>query len=166
MKLTLATLSILALSAAIGRTEHANAFQKKHMAEDHDLDNFDEVVFFKLHDLNHDGHLDEKELMAMYGLERDIDLESRHIKAIINRAFQDMDTNGDRMISLQEYLAVQMPDWSPQEAREDARLEAEAKERERERLERIAKEHAPHRGLYQQAGDHVAKGRIPSKYSL
>lgn len=89
------------------------------MADSHHIEVSDEVAFFKIHDTNGDGFWDENELRSMYGIERDIDPEARHVGAIINRAFQDLDANGDRLISLEEYMRSKLPNWTEQEKKEE-----------------------------------------------
>ncbi|KAI8047963.1 uncharacterized protein B0P05DRAFT_565071 [Gilbertella persicaria] len=88
---------------------HPGEFEQKHMSESHNIEIQDEVAFFKIHDLNQDGFWDEEELKSMYGLERDIDPNAQHIKLIIDRVFQDMDLNRDRLISLDEYINAKLP---------------------------------------------------------
>lgn len=95
------------------------------MDEWHRIQISDEVAFFKIHDTNGDGFWDESELRAIYGFERDIDPSAKHVRTIVDRAFQDLDTNGDRLISLTEYMRSQLPDWTEEELREDKQWRAE-----------------------------------------
>lgn len=89
------------------------------MRDSHHIEVSDEVAFFKIHDTNGDGFWDEMELRSMYGLERDVDPEARHVGTIINRAFQDLDADADRLISLQEYMRSKLPDWTEQEKKQE-----------------------------------------------
>lgn len=89
------------------------------MHDTHSIQVSDEVAFFKIHDLDGDGFWDTHELQAMYGLERDIDPSASHIRAIINRAFQDLDADQDNRISLQEYMQSKLPNWTPEERRQE-----------------------------------------------
>lgn len=85
------------------------------MNEAHQIEVTDEVTFFKLHDVDGDGFWDEKELQSMYGLERDIDPNTSHIKKIIDRVYEEMDMNKDRLISLDEYITAKLPSITARE---------------------------------------------------
>ncbi|KAL7311398.1 hypothetical protein PS15m_009167 [Mucor circinelloides] len=100
--------------------------QSRHMNEAHQIEVTDEVTFFKLHDIDGDGFWDEKELQSMYGLERDIDPNTSHIKLIIDRVYEEMDMNKDRFISLDEYITAKLPSIT---AREE-KLEREYRKKE------------------------------------
>lgn len=80
-----------------------------HMTMNHQIEISDEVAFFKIHDLNHDGFWDERDLWYMYGFEGGFDSDSEYVKLIIHKAFEEMDKNGDRLISLDEYTNAKLP---------------------------------------------------------
>ncbi|RUS30640.1 hypothetical protein BC938DRAFT_479132 [Jimgerdemannia flammicorona] len=98
----------------------ASQFQKSHMLNHHNVEVSDEITFFKMHDLNQDGYLDESELRSLYGFERNVNPNAPHIRAIIGRALSDMDTDRDGRISLREYLNKQMPEMTAKEKVDDA----------------------------------------------
>ncbi|CAO3686743.1 unnamed protein product [Rhizopus stolonifer] len=84
--------------------ELQHAFEQKHMKETHQMEVADEVAFFKIHDLNKDGHWDESELVSMYGTERNVDPQAEHIQSIIKTIYNTMDLNKDGFISQDEYI--------------------------------------------------------------
>ncbi|RUS20808.1 hypothetical protein BC937DRAFT_94345 [Endogone sp. FLAS-F59071] len=96
-----------------------NDYEKDHMLKHHNIQVFDEISFFKLHDLDHDNYLDESELRSLYGFERDVDPQASHIKAIIGRVLEDMDTDKDGRISMSEYIRKQLPELSSKEREQD-----------------------------------------------
>ncbi|KAI8089923.1 uncharacterized protein BX664DRAFT_334230 [Halteromyces radiatus] len=85
------------------------------MDDTHHVEISDEVTFFKLHDLDGDGYWTDRELRSLYGLERDVSSDAIHVNTIVHRAFQDLDTNHDGLISLQEYMVYHLPDWTEEE---------------------------------------------------
>lgn len=89
------------------------------MTETHQIQISDEVTFFKLHDRNGDGQWDDNDLKALYGFERDVDASAKHIRTIIDRAFHDLDMDGDGLISLTEYMQSKLPTWTPEELQAD-----------------------------------------------
>lgn len=89
------------------------------MLKHHNIQAFDEISFFKMHDLNHDSYLDESELRSFYGFERDVDPQASHIKAIIGRVLEDMDMDKDGRISMSEYIRKQLPELTPKEQEQD-----------------------------------------------
>lgn len=91
----------------------------RHMTETHQIQISDEVTFFKLHDRNGDGQWDDNDLKALYGFERDVDASAKHIRTIIDRAFHDLDMDGDGLISLTEYMQSKLPSWTPEEIQAD-----------------------------------------------
>ncbi|KAK2171087.1 hypothetical protein NP493_1104g03003 [Ridgeia piscesae] len=88
-----------------------------------DRKDFDPKTFFYLHDVNGDGVLDEKEVESLFELEldklyrqhKDID-EGDMLRRIeeMNRMrehlVKEVDTNGDRMISLEEFIVSRNQD--------------------------------------------------------
>ncbi|OAC99788.1 hypothetical protein MUCCIDRAFT_83828 [Mucor lusitanicus CBS 277.49] len=98
-----------------GEFEQHPSNQVRHMNEAHQIEVTDEVTFFKLHDVDGDGFWDEKELQSMYGLERDIDPNTSHIKKIIDRVYEEMDMNKDRFISMDEYITAKLPSITARE---------------------------------------------------
>ncbi|KAI8141543.1 hypothetical protein BJV82DRAFT_618153 [Fennellomyces sp. T-0311] len=116
----LLVLGAFAVMVVAGQQQfHFANFEDHHMQDTHGIQVSDEVAFFKIHDANGDGYWDEFDLRAMYGLERDVDPSAKHVRTIIDRAFQDLDIDGDRLISLAEYMRSQLPDWTPEEKNQD-----------------------------------------------
>lgn len=74
------------------------------MKEAHQMEVADEIAFFKIHDLNKDGHWDESELLSMYGTERNVDPQAEHIQNIIKTIHNTMDLDKDGLISQDEYI--------------------------------------------------------------
>ena len=95
------------------------------MHQDHQIEITDEVAFFKIHDLNNDGFWSQEEMQSLYGVERGIDPTENHIMSLIDSVFEEMDTNKDRYISLEEYLAHNLPAVS----KEDEAKEQEIKKK-------------------------------------
>ncbi|KAI8638974.1 hypothetical protein BD408DRAFT_422226 [Parasitella parasitica] len=153
----------LSIAATLVSGDVQGEFEQKHMNEAHQIEVTDEVTFFKLHDLDGDGFWDEKELQSMYGLERDIDPKTSHIKLIIDRVYKEMDMNKDRFISLDEYITAKLPSLSQRE----------------ENLEKEIKKNAPPKKSKKKAQNNSkaepivnnkrsssknAEGAIPNKY--
>ena len=44
------------------------SWEQWHMKEEHNLDNYDDIAFFELHDLDGSGSWGQKEILSMYGL--------------------------------------------------------------------------------------------------
>ncbi|KAK9516302.1 hypothetical protein VZT92_024242 [Zoarces viviparus] len=82
-----------------------------------DPDNFDPKTFFKIHDSNGDGFLDERELEALFtkelekvytpGNEEDdmFEMEEERLR-MREHVMSEVDTNKDRLVSLSEFLAA------------------------------------------------------------
>ncbi|XP_031713806.1 nucleobindin-2 [Anarrhichthys ocellatus] len=82
-----------------------------------DPDNFDPKTFFKMHDSNGDGFLDESELEALFtkelekvyspGNEEDdmLEMEEERLR-MREHVMSEVDTNKDRLVSLSEFLAA------------------------------------------------------------
>ncbi|CEI90995.1 hypothetical protein RMCBS344292_05300 [Rhizopus microsporus] len=85
--------------------ELSNEFEIKHMKEIHQMEVSDAATFFKIHDSDKNGFWDEKELLNIYGVERDVDPEAEHLKSIVEHVFSVMDLNKDRLISQDEYTS-------------------------------------------------------------
>ncbi|KAL7326688.1 hypothetical protein PS15p_208984 [Mucor circinelloides] len=117
---------LLSIATSLVAANVQGEFEQQHMNEAHQIEVTDEVTFFKLHDIDGDGFWDEKELQSMYGLERDIDPNTSHIKLIIDRVYEEMDMNKDRFISLDEYITAKLPSIT---AREE-KLEREYRKKE------------------------------------
>ncbi|KAI7848722.1 hypothetical protein BDC45DRAFT_522593 [Circinella umbellata] len=111
--------TIIATNAAGQQQLSFANFEDKHMQDTHGIQVSDEVAFFKIHDTNGDGFWDESDLRAMYGLERDIDPNAHHVRTIVDRALQDLDMDKDGLISLAEYMKSKLPDWTPEEVKEE-----------------------------------------------
>lgn len=82
------------------------SWMDKHMAEEHHADHWDAPSFFTLHDFNSDGHLDDSELLRMYGL---FDESNKHVsrqrKEDITRELLDLlDTDHDGFVAHNEFL--------------------------------------------------------------
>ncbi|KAF1800551.1 hypothetical protein V8B55DRAFT_1535063 [Mucor lusitanicus] len=106
---------LLGIAASLVTANVQGEFEQQHMNEAHQIEVTDEVTFFKLHDVDGDGFWDEKELQSMYGLERDIDPNTSHIKKIIDRVYEEMDMNKDRFISMDEYITAKLPSITARE---------------------------------------------------
>ncbi|KAI8384578.1 uncharacterized protein BYT42DRAFT_562959 [Radiomyces spectabilis] len=102
----------LGLVSALQQQQPFANFEDKHMRETHRMEIADAVTFFKLHDLDGNGFLDANELRAIYGWERDVNPDANHIQDIIQRALQELDKDQDGLISMQEYLASKLPQWT------------------------------------------------------
>ncbi|ORZ19901.1 hypothetical protein BCR42DRAFT_410771 [Absidia repens] len=85
------------------------------MDNTHHIEISDEVTFFKLHDLDRDGYWNDHEVRAIYGLERDVSSDASHVNTIVWRAFQDLDSDKDGLISMKEYMVHHLPDWTEEE---------------------------------------------------
>ncbi|XP_037306362.2 nucleobindin-2-like [Pungitius pungitius] len=82
-----------------------------------DPDNFDPKTFFKIHDSNGDGFLDESELEALFtkelekvytpGNEEDdmFEMEEERLR-MREHVMNEVDTNKDRLVSLSEFMAA------------------------------------------------------------
>ncbi|SAM04744.1 hypothetical protein [Absidia glauca] len=84
------------------------------MDNTHHIEISDEVTFFKLHDLDRDGYWNDHEVQAIYGLERDIP-DAPHVTTIVRRAFEELDSNMDGLISMKEYMVKHLPNWTEEE---------------------------------------------------
>lgn len=70
------------------------------MHTEHHIDSFDLASFFKLHDLNMDGHWDINEIKAVYGLHNQkskggADGKQHDVDLMMRRVLQILDTNKD-----------------------------------------------------------------------
>ncbi|KAL0074190.1 hypothetical protein J3Q64DRAFT_1778974 [Phycomyces blakesleeanus] len=115
------TLSITTLLLCLATGSNASqggnfaTFEEEHLHDTHQIQSADEMSFFKIHDLNGDGFWDAHELRAMYGLERDIDPDAKHIRTIIDRVFEDLDKDLDGYVSMAEYMTTKLPNWTEEE---------------------------------------------------
>ncbi|KAG0178163.1 DNA topoisomerase 3-beta-1 [Apophysomyces sp. BC1021] len=134
----------------------------RHMHDTHQIQVSDEVTFFKLHDLDGDGFWDDRELRAMYGLERDIDPNAVHVKTIINRAFEELDTGRDGLISLTEYMRSKLPNWTEEEKKAEKRWKEEHQDEKATTLH----QRSLHDDLPQWEEDKAEEGEgvVPDKY--
>lgn len=142
-------------------------YEEQHMTETHQIQISDEVTFFKLHDRNGDGQWDDNDLKALYGFERDVDASAKHIRTIIDRAFHDLDMDGDGLISLTEYMQSKLPTWTPEELQADKewRDDHPSSESDQER-----KQEQHHERPEWQEGDQVDeegdKDPVPDKFKV
>lgn len=136
------------------------------MNEAHQIEVTDEVTFFKLHDLDGDGFWDEKELQSMYGLERDIDPNTSHIKLIIDRVYEEMDMNKDRFISLDEYITAKLPSISAREEKleQDIKKKAPSSSAPKHNKRKASSEKAKSIVKNKRSSSKNAEGVIPNKY--
>ena len=88
------------------------------MIEEHHIDNFDPGAFFQLHDFDDDGQWQEHEILKTYGMDdpsaKDVPQDKRD--NIVNEIMRLMDTNGNRLIEKEEWLAFtdagkELPDF-------------------------------------------------------
>lgn len=86
--------------------------------EEHHIDNFDPGAFFQLHDFDDDGQWHEHEILKTYGMDdpsaKDVPQDKRD--NIVNEIMRLMDTNGNRLIEKEEWLAFtdagkELPDF-------------------------------------------------------
>lgn len=61
--------------------------------------------FFHLHDLNHDGFLDNMELSRIYDDGKG-EKDQSMVKSLVNMVIQDLDSDQDGLISFDEYLGA------------------------------------------------------------
>lgn len=108
------------------------SWQSWHMLEEHQLDNYDADLFFKIHDLQNKGVWEPKDILYVYGLTRDnivgdgsgmgehtheqetISEDSK--RHVVNTILTLMDTDGDGLVSLDEFRAFiksgkELPDF-------------------------------------------------------
>lgn len=144
------------------------------MTETHQIQISDEVTFFKLHDRNGDGQWDDNDLKALYGFERDVDASAKHIRTIIDRAFHDLDMDGDGLISLTEYMQSKLPSWTPEEIQADKQWRddhpsGEASDEEQQHHERPEwqeGDHGEEQQQQQQQDDGVDNDPVPDKFKV
>jgi hypothetical protein len=80
------------------------------MKLDHNMDpdSFDDVSFFKWHDIDSDGYLDRRELEMMYhGMDDEEHMtpkEKYEMRLVIDQVIAEADKNHDGLVSLQEFL--------------------------------------------------------------
>lgn len=79
-------------------------FEKDHMKEDHQVDEFTERSFFKMHDLDGDNHLDAFELEALYSFHGSGDEVTDSTKELVRHLLDTHDFNGDNRLDEDEYL--------------------------------------------------------------
>lgn len=95
------------------------SWQSWHMMEEHQVDQYDSLTFFKLHDLENKGRWDRKDILNIYGLARDEIVgdgsgmgEHSHGQEIITadakefvvkRILELIDTNKDGEVDIQEW---------------------------------------------------------------
>lgn len=96
------------------------SWQDWHMLEEHQVDEYDPITFFKLHDLNDNGKWESQDILNIYGLARDdvvgdgsgmgahehekeiVTQESKN--HVVNTIFLLIDKNQDKMIEAQEWI--------------------------------------------------------------
>nr|VWO94406.1 EF-hand domain-containing protein [Ganoderma boninense] len=94
--------------------ETAAQYAAKHMATEHHIDTFDVPSFFQLHDLNRDGHWDQEEIEAVYGVHhvysqkksKDEVEHKEKAEFVVKTVLKRLDKNGDGVITLDELEAV------------------------------------------------------------
>ncbi|KAI9032879.1 hypothetical protein CLU79DRAFT_728471 [Phycomyces nitens] len=109
------TIKALVLGLIFSIAVQGATFEEEHLHDTHQIQSADEMSFFKIHDLNGDGFWDAHELRAMYGLERDIDPDAKHVRTIIDRVFADLDKDLDGYVSMAEYMTTKLPNWTEEE---------------------------------------------------
>ncbi|ORY23425.1 hypothetical protein BCR39DRAFT_582863 [Naematelia encephala] len=93
--------------------DNGMSYAERHMHSEHHIDSFDLESFFQLHDLNMDGYWDEAEIQAVYGLHHHSvkekipqpDLVAGRTQMVVDKVLQKLDKDGDRRISLAEFVA-------------------------------------------------------------
>lgn len=137
-----------------------------------DKNSFDPKTFFALHDLNSDGYLNEEEIEALFQLELEkvyndtdpADDPKEKIEEMYRmreHVVAQMDKNGDRLISLDEFLhdtQVQAPEGQKDEGWKDL---GDQKVYTEEELARFEKEYAQKQGW----GDHAYDQVVPEVHS-
>ena len=87
------------------------------MHTEHHIDAFDLASFFKLHDFNNDGHWDEGEIEAVYGLHHHsvkdkmpADHVDSRAEVVVKKVLDRLDSNKDgRSIFLHTQYSVEVP---------------------------------------------------------
>ncbi|KAL3112793.1 hypothetical protein niasHT_019767 [Heterodera trifolii] len=129
-----------------------------------DKDSFDPTSFFNLHDLNGDGHWNEGEIDSLFQIQLekvynetspDDDPKEKveEMHRMREHVVKQMDKNGDRMISLQEFLQdtqAQAPEGTKDEGWQDL---AAQKIYTEEELAQFEKEYAQQKGWGEHAYD-------------
>lgn len=77
------------------------------------MDNFDIQAFFHLHDLDRNGILDVNELESIYGVHHEksrqssgsVEVHTEKAKEIVNVVLKKLDTNGDGVLTMREFVA-------------------------------------------------------------
>jgi len=98
-------------------------YAKRHMVNEHHIDDFDVDSFFALHDLNSDGVWSVDEIEAIYGVHHpyaqasspDKQVHDAKAKTIVEAVLKAIDKNGDGVISAAELRQVGLdglPDFS------------------------------------------------------
>ncbi|EGV65626.1 hypothetical protein PSN45_003602 [Yamadazyma tenuis] len=108
------------------------SWQDWHMLEEHQIEQYDPITFFKIHDLNDNGRWETTDILNIYGLARDTVVgdgsgmgQHEHGHETITQQAKDhvvetilslMATNGDRHISAQNWVdftssGKQLPDF-------------------------------------------------------
>ncbi|KAH3688727.1 hypothetical protein WICPIJ_000281 [Wickerhamomyces pijperi] len=95
------------------------SWEKAHMKYEHDIDDYDALTFFTLHDLNNKGYMDSKDILSLYGLLReevvgkgdgmgthdDSEVISEETKVSVVKQILDLlDANSDDRVTKEEYL--------------------------------------------------------------
>jgi Ca2+-binding EF-hand superfamily protein len=69
-----------------------------------------ELVSFRLFDLDGDGFIDKEELFNMLQAalleSSDIELSEAEMRDVVNNTFKEVDSNGDELISFDEYKTL------------------------------------------------------------
>lgn len=102
------------------RVPNGLSWEKVHMKLEHDLDEYDALTFFTLHDLNDKGYMDSKDILSLYGLLRDEvvgkgdgmgthddseQISEQTKKEVVTKILALLDANSDDRITKEEYLA-------------------------------------------------------------
>lgn len=99
--------------------EYGGSWQKWHMAHEHGLDDFTPEAFFQLHALTEHNYITPKDILRMYGLQRDevvgqgdgmgdhdnSEKISKELRGrVVETVLSQIDTNNDGKISMTEWV--------------------------------------------------------------
>jgi len=131
--LLVAVVLFFALIVSAAERYSHDDFERDHMEDEegHNLADFSPRSFFKIHDLNSDNALDEKELLALYSFDGTETSEAS--RELVKNMLAVHDLDGDSRLSEAEYLRAKGA--TPQEETQ-ARLNAIKSIRDRQKQRR------------------------------